>query len=310
MNPTAKKINALKGALIADASALGTHWIYNQDKLKDIASHNNGAISFIQRNPDHYDNDFSYDAHKNRPVGSNTQYGEALLVAIKTLLDNDGVYDVKLHAQNFAAHYGPGGTYIGYIDRATRGTLNNIVADISPTGTDDQQLPALASLPALITMAPDHVADATQLTNNNDLSLKASKLFQTLLSHVIDGQSLTAALRATGQSATDPFSNLVHDALDTQDTNSPLYGQTTGIACNLVEAIPLSMHILKHTHSFAQAVETNNLAGGDNAGRAIVIGAVAGAYYAGQDEQDIPQNWIDQYHDSDLVFAKCDALFA
>lgn len=309
MDITSRKINAIKGALIADASALGTHWIYNQDKLAEIATQNGGAISFIDRNPDHYDNDFSYDAHLNRPRGSNTQYGEALLVAINTLLDNDGTYDVNAHIQNFAAHYGPGGTYIGYIDRATRGTLSNIAAEKTPTGTDDKQLPALASLPAIIATAPNHVRVATQLTNNNELSLNAAEIFKTCLTLLFDGQPLEKALNEAAKVAKGEFSDLLDDALDTPETNSCLYGQKTGIACNLVEAIPLSLHILKHTNSFEEAVETNNRTGGDNAGRAIVVGALAGAHYADQDSRDIPTKWLETYKDGDVALKKCEALF-
>lgn len=303
-----RQCNSILGALIADASALGTHWIYNQDKLAEVANANQGIVSFVDRKPDHYANDFSYDAHASREKGSNTQYGEALKVAIQALIAGNGAYDAICHRQYFADHYGPGGTYIGYIDHATRQTLVHIAQETQPTGTDDQQLPALASIPAIVALTPESVETAIQLTNNNELSLQAGRIAASLLSVVNDGKPLNEALLLAADKAEGPFNDLLHDALETEETDSKLYAHKTGMACNLVEAIPLIFHILKNSRSYHEAVETNNLAGGDNAGRAIMIGAVAGSYYSGAGNKDIPPQWIAKYRHADEIFKACRAL--
>ena len=39
--------NCLKGALIADAAALGVHWIYDVDRVAKIAKTHGGSASFV-----------------------------------------------------------------------------------------------------------------------------------------------------------------------------------------------------------------------------------------------------------------------
>lgn len=309
MDKQDRSIKAIEGALIADASALGCHWIYNQDKLAEIAAAHKGLVSFVERQSDYYANDYSYDAHGKRQNGSNTQYGEALKVAIRALIAGNGAYNVADHVQHFSSHYGPGGTYVGYIDHATKQTLIHITQEIEPTGTDDMQLPALASLPAIVVVAPESIDTAIQVTNNNELSRQAGRLMATLLDLVVNGQPLAEALPAAASQAQGPFLELVTEALQTTEKDSQAFGLKTGIACNLVEAVPLIFHILKHTSSYEAAIEMNNRTGGDNAGRAIVIGAVAGANYADQPDKHIPSAWVANYLHADEMSKMCQALF-
>ena len=65
-----------------------------------------------------------------------------------------------------------------------------------------------------------------------------------------------------------------------------------GMSCNLEFGLPGALHILQHSSSYQQAVRTNILAGGDSCGRAIVIGAVAGAVYGAEGNNGIPAQWI------------------
>eukprot|EP00521_Asterionellopsis_glacialis_P003791 CAMPEP_0195278832 /NCGR_PEP_ID=MMETSP0706-20130129/20071_1 /TAXON_ID=33640 /ORGANISM="Asterionellopsis glacialis, Strain CCMP134" /LENGTH=62 /DNA_ID=CAMNT_0040337151 /DNA_START=50 /DNA_END=234 /DNA_ORIENTATION=- len=52
--------NCLKGALIADASALGVHWIYDVDRVAKIAKANNGSASFVPVDEANYENTKGY----------------------------------------------------------------------------------------------------------------------------------------------------------------------------------------------------------------------------------------------------------
>jgi ADP-ribosylglycohydrolase len=302
--------NCLKGALIADAAALGVHWIYDVDRVAKIAKANNGSASFVPVDEANYENTKGYFAHPLRAPGANTQYGEVTHLAIDSLLGNHGKFDADDYKKRFVAHFGPGGTYIGYIDHATRGTLENIAAEKEETGTDDVQMPALVALPAIIALDPSDAANATRVTNDNPISNNAVKVFKGLLTSVLNGSELDEALQEASLIGEEELSELLQNALNTDVTDSIVYGGETGRACYLKSALPLGFHILKHTSSYEEAIEMNNMCAGDNAGRSIFIGAVAGAYYNGVAERGIPQKWVEKYHNGEEIFDKCDRLAA
>jgi len=74
-------------------------------------------------------------------------------------------------------------------------------------------------------------------------------------------------------------------------------------------ALPLCFHILARAESFAGAVEANIRAGGDSAGRAIIIGAVMGAVH-GIGAQGIPTDHLLRMHDGAALWQACQTLAA
>jgi ADP-ribosylglycohydrolase len=117
-----RKRNMVLGALVADAAAMGTHWIYDQDHIRKIAPE---APEFLTPDPANYEGVPAYFAHATRQSGDQSQYGEQLIVMLKALEASGGTYDAQTYATHFRAHFGYGGAYVGYIDHATRETLNN-----------------------------------------------------------------------------------------------------------------------------------------------------------------------------------------
>ena len=115
MDQKLRSTNAIKGALIADAATLGTHWIYDVPRISEITDANDGSASFVKIDPANYEGVPSYFAHGNRSDGSNTQYGEVLKTALKSIIDNNGNFDVEKYQESFVAHFGPGGTYLSLI---------------------------------------------------------------------------------------------------------------------------------------------------------------------------------------------------
>ena len=61
--------------------------------------------------------------------------------------------------------------------------------------------------------------------------------------------------------------------------------------CQLEVAFPVLIHAILTADSFETAVRANILAGGDNCGRSIPIGAVLGACFAGDAARAIPAAW-------------------
>lgn len=104
---------------------MGFHWLYDQQRIRQLAPE---APEFHTPNSADYSGFNGYFAHAGKRAGECSQYGHQAMVMLRCLAAGDGRYDSARFETEFAAHFGYGGTYVGYIDRATRDTLNNIAA--------------------------------------------------------------------------------------------------------------------------------------------------------------------------------------
>jgi len=292
MNPTQRKHAALMGALVGDAATLGAHWIYDVSRLAELRPRH-GTLAFLPVDGANYAGGVGYFAHGARHAGQGTQYGAALALAMGTIRAAGG-YDMAAHQAAFAGFFGAGGGWVGYVDRPTRGALANLAAEQNdPSGIDDDQLPAIAALPAVVAAhldAPDlgaRVAAAISVTNVNPVAAAQGVLFAAVLGDVMSGAPLDGALR---RGAAGHYTLLA--ALDSSEACSTAYGELTGRACHLPMAMPLAWHILARADGFEDAMQRNIAAGGDNAGRAIVIGALMGAARGLACDDGVPLEWL------------------
>lgn len=179
-----RKRGAIIGAAVADAASLGFHWLYDQDRIKSLAT---SAPEFRQPDVADYADTSGYFAHANKNVGDFSQYGEQHLTMLRSLSGRNGIYDKAEYESAFVEHFGYGGSYSGYIDHPTRDTLNNIVI------TENSALERATSIPftgsdelkrKLVTKVLGNakqfsgdalkrkVEDAVRLTDNNDNLVK------------------------------------------------------------------------------------------------------------------------------------------
>jgi len=172
--------NAVWGAAVADAASLGFHWLYSQERIRELAPE---TPEFRTPNGADYEGVPAYFAHAARHSGQCSQYGEQMLTLLRSLAANDGVYDAAHYRSSFCNHFGYGGAYVGYIDHPTRDTLNNIaraeqaalaVADtISFSGSDELKRKLITKVLAQMKLASgdvllQRVEDSVRLTHNDD----------------------------------------------------------------------------------------------------------------------------------------------
>ncbi|MEP6604766.1 MAG: ADP-ribosylglycohydrolase family protein, partial [Nitrosospira sp.] len=143
---------AIFGALVADAAALGLHWLYNPARIAEIEA--TRGLVFLQPDPDNYSGAKGYLAHGGKLSGESTGYGEVCLLMLKHLAKHGSFNRIEYQTE-YRAHFGPGGAFVGYVDSPTRLTLRTLLllepADFpAASGADDDQHPALAALPALV----------------------------------------------------------------------------------------------------------------------------------------------------------------
>ena len=117
------KQNLILGALIADAATLGLHWIYDQQRIFDVAGK---TPEFHPPTKSDYEGVPSFFAHGKKSVGDWSHYGEQAFVLLNALANNNGKYNKAEYQDAFRASFSYGGDYVGYIDRPTKDTLDNI----------------------------------------------------------------------------------------------------------------------------------------------------------------------------------------
>jgi len=300
------------GALLADAASLGLHWIYDPQRIAEVAAKHVGP-AFVPINAQHYADVPAYFAHAKRHNGDLSQYGLTLYLAIQNMLLHEGKLNVPDYQEAFAETFAAGGSYVGYIDAPTRGTLANLSSGIkTPSGIEDDQHPAIARLPAVLALmgsrpcSTDDIRAAVEISNLGESTLAYSLVFSRLLQRVLGGLQIAEALQQTLDEIPDgDMRQKLAEALNTSESDSVIYGGTTERACHLSQGLPLSFHILSHAKSYREAVQTNILAGGDSCGRALMIGAVYGAQ-AGT--AGLPVEWLLQLNNGYQLWQDCHTL--
>lgn len=307
MTTEARASASIFGALLADGAALGLHWIYDPARIAQIEAAQ-GGVAFLPIEKANYEGVPAYFAHGARQSGMGSQYGEALRLVLDSLQASPGRFDVQDYQNRFLAAFDMGGSYHGYIDKPTRGTVENIRAgQTAPSGIMDDQHPALARLPALVALGRDaaELRASIEVTNCHEDALAYGAVFADLLGRVMAAEPLPDALRASAEAAPEEAKRRLLAALDTEEVDSTTYGAITERACHLKQGMPLGFHILSHAQSYRDAVERNIRAGGDSCGRALLIGAVMGAR---EGWGGMPEEWIASLQGADRLRQQCEAL--
>jgi ADP-ribosylglycohydrolase len=121
-NSKMRKQGAILGALVADAASLGFHWLYDPQR---IAQTGGVKPEFVNPNERHYENVPGFFAHPMKEVGELTHYGEQLVVGLRSLAENKGNWKPFHYLETFCRAFDRGGSFHGYIDGSTFGTLTN-----------------------------------------------------------------------------------------------------------------------------------------------------------------------------------------
>ena len=184
--------------------------------------------------------------------------------------------------------------------------LVDAVADTAMiTGTDDDQMPGLSrsALFAFLYSGQEldsQLEQAVRVTNDNDHCLAYALFMARVLANIYEDAGAEGAKQARLKDGVLKELNILpapsqelmregmsYDTLDYQSTTKKF-----GAACHVDMAIPLCLHILLNTESFEEAVRINILASGDSCGRAMFLGALAGAMYGIGGSRGIPESWI------------------
>jgi ADP-ribosylglycohydrolase len=306
-----RALPALLGALTADAASLGLHWLYDTDRIA-LVENQRGRADFLDPQASDFNGARGYFAHGRLQAGDVSHYGASLQVMLRHLAARDS-FSPGAYESEFVAHFGPGGDFRGYIDHATRVTLQNHEAqgrrksppdDLSwsPLGAKDDEAGATAKLPPLVaryagdTRLAQFVETAVRITHDDADAVSWSLIAATLLEKVIQGAGIPEGLNAALESAPRPQRALLETALSLPKSDPLGAIQQLGQSCPLSKVVPSVFYLLSHWPDYAEAVRVNIRAGGDSCGRAILLGATLGAAMGCGGPHGIPLGWTLKTH--------------
>ena len=180
-------------------------------------------------------------------------------------------------------------------------------------GAIDEQLPAVSKLPPLVACHLDDPelvdvsASAIRVTNNAPRALDFGRVCTELLRSSIAGASIASSIEAAVDEGSPSAQDLLRRALS-DDGSVREVSKSFGLHCDLGAGVPSLMHNLQSATSFTEAVRRNIAAGGDNCGRAVVLGAVCGAAFGVDGDAGIPRAWLEQVHRIDHIEGLIDAV--
>jgi ADP-ribosylglycohydrolase len=277
----------LFAAFAADALALPVHWIYDATKLKKDYGR---VTEFLKPAEGSY--------HFGKDRGEFTHYGDQMLVLLESVAASGG-----FRLDDFAYRWRQLFTeYRGYVDGATRVTLENFARGEAPEdgGSSSNDLAGAARIVPLVLCYRDDL-DAlvraarmqTQMTHNHPEVVEAADFFARVLWHVLQGRSPVAAIQDVSANVATGISlaEWMEEGRQLMTVASVTAIGGLGQSCSAPHAFPAVIQLIaRHQNNLAEALVENVMAGGDSAGRGILVGAVLGAHLGWT---AIPTEWID-----------------
>ena len=270
----------------ADALALGAHWIYDPERIRREF----GRIEDLAdpRPP-------TYHPHRRR--GEFTHYGDQALVLLRSLAEQGGFAEEPF-SRSWRALFR---NYTGYLDGATRKTLENLAAGKPPAaaGSDSEDLGGAARIAPLVFALrdrPEELLSAarrqTALTHNHPQAVAAAGLLARLGREALGGTRPSEALvRMAEDPEIEPvFRRWIREGLASasQETLPAVLG--FGQDCRVASAFPATVHLIaRWEEDPVRGLIENVMAGGDSAARGLAAGMVFGAW---KGPEAVDSRWV------------------
>jgi len=293
-------LGAIYGAFVADALSLGAHWVYDINEIKETFPSYDG----------YYDPITEY--HGDKKAGDFTHYGDQAAWLLESIsLDKE--FSLASFSSRWKEYMSD---YKGYVDGASKTTLENLNAGKSPleSGSSSQDLSVVGRISPLALLYSDKQKDfedaavlQTKMTHNSRSAVESTRFFSQLLYLVFQGytpkNSLLAMLSATDHPVVEEWIKVGLASVE-HDTTEAI--ASFGQSCNVKGGCPGALHlILKYENNFEEAMKQNVYAGGDSAARGMVAGMILGAY---NKLEGIPQQWIDGLNSKDRISSYIEAV--
>lgn len=270
--------HAIEAAFVADAYALGAHWIYDEAQLKslDINWEELNAPQAIW--------------HKGKQKGDFTHYGDHGKW-LETYVRKNKHFDISMYGGYWLDNMQ---TYTGYVDASSRETLQTLEKDPkTDKGSRSHDLSIIGRISPLLLVSSgkeeflEQVQSFVAFTHNSEAALKAAHFFASVLYDVAEGAAIADAL---ARAEVDPLLKNAYDAaMQSKGKESFATIRNFGPACGVEGGFEGVIHLLLSYEEYKEAMMANAKAGGDSAARGMIVGMIMGA--AGK---EIPHSWKEQ----------------
>ncbi|ETI43863.1 hypothetical protein F441_11249 [Phytophthora nicotianae CJ01A1] len=293
MSLTAKQraLAAVAGGFVADAATMGLHWIYDGDKMKELAAARGSA------GPEFYEPPscpfYSYES------GALSPYGDEIFPLLQDVAERGEFVPEEFAMVSYRAA------------KAYTGRLNSVFKEMVVKGDAGKRYPELASpskdlhggikAPILAaryfqdtTVLLQKAREAARVHEIGEEAENAAVATALLIQQVVQGASVPDAIRAltSNEAVNADTRTSIQQVIDAVEAKT-FSDATSAVAhfgkpCSLPGVLQGSVFVLLTSDGFVDALRANMLAGGDNCSRAIVIGAVTAAAQGGD---AIPGEW-------------------
>ena len=273
-------------SFVADSLALGAHWIYDTARIQEEF----GRVDhFLKPLPDTY--------HSPKDRGEFTHYGDQSMVLLESIAAR-GAFDLDDFSRRWRALFNG---YKGYFDQATKATLHHFSQGKNPreAGSSSSDLAGASRISSLVCRyAQDLDAlvsaarDQTRMTHNHPVVLDGAEFFARLCWKILQGERPVPAIRdVTAERFKDsPLSEWVGKGLASKEEDSVAVIGRFGQSCHVDEAFCGVVHLIaKYERDLKEALIQSVMAGGDSAGRGMMVGMVLGAHLG---TQSLPEAWV------------------
>ena len=270
----------------ADSLSLGAHWIYNTrviDKKFGRVDH------FLKPERPTY--------HPTKDRGEFTHYGDQTLVLLESVAECGG-FNLPDFSERWQKLFE---NYDGYVDGATKGTLKNLASAKSPSesGSNSDDLAGASRIASLVYVYRNDLTELiacvksqTAFTHNHSQVINCAAFFATVAYQILAGTAPVAAIEQVQKDGFDsePIKEWIQMGLESAQTNSRQAILDFGQMCEIPAAFPGVVHLIaKYENDLKTALIENVMAGGDSAGRGLLVGLVLGAHLG---VEAIPPEWL------------------
>ena len=188
-------------SLVADSYCLSSHWIYDEEQLKTLKTdwESLGRACSIW--------------HKGKQAGDFTHYGDQTYFLYQYALSHES-FDIEEYMTFWKMKME---AYNGYIDAATRETLENINGGKAiPCGSASTDLSIVGRIAPLLMLSQtreaflENVATFVQATHNSQQALESARFFATILVDVLEGCGIVEAIKERK----DEFSTMIQSYIE------------------------------------------------------------------------------------------------
>jgi len=274
-----KRLGAVYLSLIGDAISLGSHWVYDTDKVK---KHFPDTVN-------EYTSPELSKFHEGKEAGDFTHYGDQAFALLKSIYENEG-FDLKKYREDWMKYIQENEMFM---DHSMKDALKKFKDSDTLVGSENVELGGLArSAPMFLDPSVELEDFLAQiyLTHNGEVVDQTSEYIYHVMQDILAGKDYKKAL---------------HDNKDLNDYVSGLFENISakdevvemaderGQGCPTEQGFPIVLDVLMNYSDPLEAFSVNIRAAGDNAARAMIIGMILGA---DKGLKNLPDNLIDGFN--------------